>query len=231
LIVEDKTHERETAEIPAVPTIPATPVTRSRRNPKWVALGVIALCLGAIASFFLYSQVAESHQVIAVRKTVSRGTTITADDLGVVRVGDIGGARSVPASRLPELVGALAAHDLVEGSLLPPGAITRVLPPEPGHGVIGIRVASGRAPAGFLAPGSPVRLVVLPPNVGGEAGSVTSAGKSDVTNVATIPAVVVNSQAADDGQLINLELASEQAVDAASYAAQERLAVVRESER
>ena len=30
---------------------------RSRRNPKWIALGIAALCLGAIGSFVLYKLV------------------------------------------------------------------------------------------------------------------------------------------------------------------------------
>ncbi|SDS73958.1 SAF domain-containing protein [Microlunatus soli] len=230
---------------PREPDIPATPQTRTRRNPRWIALGIIAICLGAIASFFLYSQVAESHRVVAVRHSISRGETIKADDLGQVSVGDTGGLVTVPATRIGSLVGKVAAVDLVEGSLLPPDAITDVLPPDKGNGVIGIKVATGRAPSGFLAAGSPVRLVILPVDAAGvdaTSGQSTSASTSgtappgdgsaaEITNVATISAAVINSDQAEDGVFLNLELATDEAVEAASYAAQGRVVVVRESER
>lgn len=220
--------------------IPTTPQTRARRNPRWIALGVVAICLGAIASFFLYTQVAESHRVIAVRHDIGRGETITAADLGQVSVGDTGGVATVPAAGIADLVGKVAAVDLTEGSLLPPHAITDVLPPDKGNGVIGIKVATGRAPSGFLAAGSPVRLVILPVDAAGpDATSGQSTGSSasgdssaaDITNVATISAAVINSNQTEDGVFLNLELATDEAVEAASYAAQGRVVVVRESER
>lgn len=213
--------------------LPSAPA-RTRRNPRWIALGVLTVCLGALASFFLYSQLAESHQVVAVRADISRGEKITAADLGVVSVGDTGGVATVPAADLQSLVGRIAAVDLVKGTLLPPDAVTSTLPPARGKGVIGIRVASGRAPVGFLAPGSPIRLVVLPESAaGGDDLPAAGAGADgkESTNVATITATVVNSTRLDDGVLINVELESGQAVDAASYAAQERIVVIRESER
>lgn len=223
MIVKERAPDRESVDVPAAPAI------RSRRNPKWIALGVMAVCLGAVASFFLYSQLFETQQVVAVRASVPRGTEITSDDVGVVRVGDLGGVRAVPAAQLPELIGGIAAHDLVEGSLVPVGAVTRSLPPDPGQAVVGIRVTPGRAPTGFLPPGSPVRLVVLPPGTGAEGPGAGAGG--DGAGVATVPAVVVDTRQLDDGLLINLEMDAGQAVDAASYAAQDRIAVIRESER
>jgi hypothetical protein len=230
------------SDVDAAATIASAPAIRTRRNPKWIALGVIAVCLGAIASFVLYSQVSESQQVVAVRSSIDRGTTITAADLGIVRVGDTGGVATVPADEMRSMIGQVAAVDLIRGSLLPPDAVTSELPPARGKGVIGIRVSSGRAPVGFLAPGSPIRLVVLPASAsgaeGGPAPSGSETGEStsgssgkESTNVATISATVVNSTQLDDAVLINIELESGQAVDAASYAAQERVVVIRESER
>lgn len=256
MTVEEQTRQRVSGESPA--PVPSAVQIRSRRNPKWVALGVVAVCLGAIASFFLYSQISESHQVVAMRHTVHRGATITAADLGQVRVGDTGGIRTVPATDLDDLVGKVAAFDLVQGSLLPVNAVTGALPPDHGKAIIGIRVDVGRAPSGFLTAGSPVRLVVLPadaasgsgsggvpadgtaggPDAGGAStgdsgGSAQSGsgGTKEVTNVGTMQAVVVSSEQLDDGVFLNLELDSAQAVDAASFAAQDRVVVVRDSER
>lgn len=253
MTVDEQARPRASADAP--PPVPSAVQLRSRRNPRWVALGIVAICLGAIASFFLYSQLSESHQVVAMRETVHRGSTITAADLSEVRVGDTGGIATVPAAQLDGLIGKVAAYDLVQGSLLPVNAVTSSLPPDHGKAIIGIRVDTGRAPAGFLTSGSPVRLVVLPPDAasGGGAGSVSDGAQSgdastggtdgsstgqdgangstkEVTNVATMTAVVVNSSQLDDGVFLDVELDSAQAADAASYAAQDRVVVVRESE-
>ncbi|HEY9290534.1 MAG TPA: SAF domain-containing protein [Microlunatus sp.] len=188
-----------------------------------------------MASFFLYSQLAESQQVVAIRHTVSRGSTIEPDDLGSVRVSDTGGARTVPADQLASLVGRVAAYDLVAGSLLPQGATTDQLPPAKDRSVVGIRVAVGRAPTGFLAPGSPIRLVVLPADAAdpSDGSAVDPAGTEPdgSADIATIAATVVSSEQLDDGIFLNIELDSRQAVDAASYAARDRMVVIRESER
>lgn len=255
MTVEEQIRQRASGENPA--SIPAPVRIRSRRNPRWIALGVVAVCLGAIASFFLYSQISESHQVVAMRRTVHRGATITTSDLGPVRVGDTGGIRTVPASDLDSLLGKVAAFDLVQGSLLPVNAVTDDLPPDHGKSIIGIRVDVGRAPSGFLTTGSPVRLVVLPvdaasgPDSGGVSAGGTagqdpgeaptgdsagspgagSGGAEKVTAGSTMTAVVVSSAQLDDGVFLNLELDSPQAADAASFAAQDRIVVVRESER
>jgi len=245
MTVDEQARPRASAEAPPVPSAVRL---RSRRNPRWVALGIVAICLGAIASFFLYSQLSVSHQVVAMRETVHRGSTITATDLGEVRVGSTGGIATVPATELDSLVGKVAAYDLVQGSLLPADAVTGSLPPDHGKAIIGIRVDTGRAPTGFLTPGSPVRLVVLPPdaasgsvsdgaqsNTGGTGGSTgaqdgPSPGTKEVTNVATMTAVVINSAQLDGGVFLDVELDARQAVDAASFAAQDRVVVVRDSE-
>jgi hypothetical protein len=227
-------------ERPAQVDIPAPPQIRTRRNPRWIALGVIAICLGAISSFLLYSQLAESHQVIAVRETIHRGSTITQADLTTIRVGNTDRVATVPADRLPEMVGKVAAFDLVGGALLPPEAVTDELPPAADQAIVGVRLATGRAPSGFLPPGSPIRLVVLPdPDAVGdpaEADDPTgSQGDAGVTESAdptpVIDGTVINTVQLDDGVVINVQVTAAQAVGAASYAAQDRIAVVRDSER
>ncbi|QGN34565.1 SAF domain-containing protein [Microlunatus sp. Gsoil 973] len=250
MTVEEQARQRVPVDsVDKAAPVPSAVRIRSRRNPRWIALGVVAICLGAIASFFLYSQLSQSHQVVAMRQTVHRGTTITAQDVGLVRVGDTGGIATVPASGLDDLVGKVAAFDLVQGSLLPVNAVTNSLPPGHGKAIIGIRADTGRAPDGFLSPGSPVHLVVLPVDVGsgdvsaatGDAGTSGSGesgdtppgsdGSTEITTVATIPAVVMSTSQLDDGIFLDLELDSGLAADAASFAAQGRVVVVRDSER
>jgi len=80
------------------PSTPAPPPVPGRRNPKWIALGIVALCLGALLSFVIYSRVADEIAVVSVVNTVHRGSTVTAADLTTVSVKAGAGVQTVPAS-------------------------------------------------------------------------------------------------------------------------------------
>ena len=47
-----------------------------RRNPKWIALGIVALCLGGLLSYVIYARVATETTVVSVAQTVYRGEII-----------------------------------------------------------------------------------------------------------------------------------------------------------
>lgn len=213
----------------APPSQTETPVPqprlRSRRNPKWIALGIAALCLGALGSYVLYSDLAKSQTVVAVAATVYRGSLIEAADLTTVTVGSTPGIRTVPAADLDVLVGQRAAVDLVAGSLVPADAVSAAALPAQERAVVGISLVAGRAPEGFLTPGSPVRLVALPPD-GAEPGY-----RDTYTNLAILARVVDTSPTADEmATLLNVDVAADQATTVGVLAAQNRLVVVRDAE-
>ena len=217
------------AAVPAgehVLTTPAPPRMPGRRNPKWVALGVVALCLGSLLSYVIYSRLADEVAVVAVVNTVHRGQTVTAADLTTVSLGSSTDVAAVPADQLDQLVGRQAVFDLVGGSLLPVGAVSDVLVPPVGHTVVGIRLVAGRAPSGLLPPGAPVRLIALPP-----AGAQPNF--SDAFSGRTINSRVISQADGADGTsvLINVDVTATQAPSVALLAAQERLAVVRDADR
>lgn len=204
----------------------ALPPLPGRRNPKWIALGIVALCLGALLSYVLYARVADQAPVVAVTQTVHRGETVTAADLTSVSVPNAAGIRTVPASQLEQLVGRRAVYDLVGGSLLPAGAVAEVVLPQPGRAVVGIRLVSGRAPSEPLPPGSSLRLVALPP-----AG--TDAAADDDYTGRTIVARAVSQVDGTDGTsvVVDVDVAAAAAPEVALLAAQERLALVRDADR
>ncbi len=204
---------------------PVEPPIRGRRNPKWIALGIIAVCLGALASYFVYSQVSHAQSVIAVSTTVHRGDTVKAADLTTVTVGSVPGVTTVPAGQLSSIVGKTTAYDLVGGSILPAGAISNDPVPAKERAVVGIRLVSGRAPLDQLTASSPIRLVALPP-----AGADSSAKDAHTGQV--IIAKVVSQSAGSDGNsiLLNVDVPAAKAPDVALLAAQERIAVVRDSD-
>lgn len=204
---------------------PAPPRLPGRRNPRWIALGVLALVLGGLLSWVLYSRVATESAVIAVAATVYRGEVIEAADLTTVTVNGAPGVKTIPASELDHLVGQRAGFDLVAGALLTPGSTTSAAMPAKGRAIIGLKVAQGRAPMRLLLPGTPVRLVALPP-----AGAGTGSGKDPLTG-RTYFAVIVDTADAADGtsSLVNVEVGAVSAADVASLGAQDRIAVLRDA--
>jgi hypothetical protein len=210
----------------ATPVTPAPPPLPGRRNPKWIALGVVALCLGALLSYVIYSRVADEATVVAVTSTIHRGETVTAGDLTTVRFRPSAGVDVVPASQLEQLVGQKAVYDLVAGSLLPVGGIAEVVVPQTGRAVVGVRLVSGRAPVGLLPPGTPLRLIALPP-----AGA--DPGYSDQYTGRTFGSREISQVEGADGAsiIVNVDVPATQAPVVALLAAQERLALVRDADR
>lgn len=209
------------ARVPA----PAATTVRLRRNPKWIALGIVALCLGALGSFVLYNQLADARDVVAVRTSVSRGAQITATDLTVIRVGVTPGVNTVPAAQLDGLVGEHAVVDLTAGTMLAPGMIASVVVPETGHSLVGVKLDVGRAPSGYLRSGSPIRLIAIPP-------PGAAATYKDAYSNLSIDATVVDASRTADGQsvLLDVDVVGNQAAQAATLAATSRLVAVRDPE-
>lgn len=206
------------------PAVPPPPRIPGRRNPKWIALGVVALCLGALLSYAVYARVATETSVVTMTQTVYRGEAIGEDDLGRVVIQGDSFPQAVPATELATLIGKRAAFDLPEGAVVSSGSVTDADLPRAGQAVVGLELASGRAPVDLLLPASPIRLVALPaPNA---TTGDTLAGKTFVARV------IEQSPAADGtSTLVNVEVASGQAPTIAVLAAQDRLAVIRDPGR
>ncbi|WP_152365205.1 SAF domain-containing protein [Microlunatus speluncae] len=212
--VEQEFRDGATAQPPRLP---------GRRNPKWIALGVIAICLGALLSYVIYAKVAAESSVLIMTKTVYRGSVIMAEDLAPVTISGTAAGNAVLADRAGELVGRAAIYDLVAGSIVPAGAIGEVIIPAEGRAVAGLRLVEGRAPVGLLHPGSVIRLIALPPE-GAEPDF------ADQYTGDAFPATVVDAVAGADGMstLVNVDVAADQAAAVAFLAAQDRLAAVRD---
>ena len=201
-----------------------------RRNPRWIALGVIALCLGGLLSFVIYTQVAAQTAVVAMAATVHRGELIQPTDLTTTTLSGTTKVSTVPADQLSSLVGRRAAYDLVEGSLVPAAAVSDVPLPASGRAVIGVKLEQGRAPTGLLVPSAPVRLVGLPPADQTQSGTSGSAAKPVAP---TYLGRVVDTSAGADGTsvLVNVDVSATDAPAIALLAAQDRIALLRDADQ
>ena len=87
------------------PVTPQPPRMPGRRNPKWIALGIVALCLGGLLSYMIYARVASETAVVAAAHTVYRGETIEQGDLATITLRGGSLPHAVPATQLGDLVG------------------------------------------------------------------------------------------------------------------------------
>jgi hypothetical protein len=219
-----KTNKQKTA--PAAPSgTPQPPRMPGRRSPKWIALGIVALCLGGLLSYMIYVRVASEVAVVAAARTVYRGEMIEQRDLTTTTLRGGSLPQAVPAAKLTDLVGKRAGFDLIEGSIIPLTAIVAEAIPAEGRTIVGLKLAPGRAPGNLLLPSSLVRLIALP--------AVTDGSTTDKLAGSIFVGRVIDQFPAADGTsiMVNVDVEAGAAPTIAMLAAQDRIAIVRDADR
>jgi hypothetical protein len=217
-----KRNGRPSTESPLTPQPPRLP---GRRNPKWIALGIVALCLGGLLSYVIYARVATETAVVAAAHTVYRGETIERNDLATVTLRGDSLPHVIPATQLNDLVGKRAVFDLVEGSVISSTSVADSAVPAEGRAIIGLKLAPGRAPSNLLLPASRVRLIALP-------AAADSSIADKLTGSIFAGTVIDQSQAADGTSiLVNVDVDAAAAPTIATLAAQDRVVIVRDAGR
>jgi len=220
-----KTRKQKAASAAGSPVTPQPPRMPGRRNPKWIALGIVALCLGGLLSYMIYARVASETAVVAAAHTVYRGETIEQGDLTTITLRGGSLPHTVPALRLADLVGKRAAYDLIEGSVIPSTAVIEEATPAEGRAIVGLKLAPGRGPGNLLLPSSLVRLIALP-------AAADSAITDKLTGSVFVGRVIDQSPAADGTSiLVNVDVEAGAAPTIAMLAAQDRVAIVRDAGR
>lgn len=199
---------------------PASPV-KVRRRPAFLIASVAALLLGALGAVWLWTSTTSTTEVLAVRSTVVRGSTITAADLVAVQIGVDPAVQAIPASEQASIVGKRAALDMAAGGLVTRSEVTDALVPEQGSTVVGLALAAGFLPAIDLQAGDRVRVVEVP--------GVQGATKEKAP--VTVDAVVVSVGRSTDGQyaLVDVSVSTDAAAGLAAAAASGKVSVVLDS--
>jgi hypothetical protein len=220
-----KARKQKAAPAGGLPVTPQPPRMPGRRNPKWIALGIITLCLGGLLSYMIYARVASESAVVAAAHTVYRGETIEQSDLATITLRGGSLPHAIPTAQLGDLVGKRAAFDLVEGSVIPSTAIVEEAIPPQGRAIVGLKLAPGRAPGNLLLPSSPIRLIALP------AAADDSTG-DNLSGSIFVGRVIDQSPAADGTSImVNVDVEAGAAPTIAMLAAQDRIAIVRDADR
>lgn len=186
-----------------------------------VAASVAAVCLGALLGVWGWTSTSNTHEVVAVRQTITRGETIGLGDLMTVRVGVDPGLRTIPGERLASLVGQRAAMDMAEGSLLTDEEVTAKVVPTRGNSVVGVALPPSLMPGEPLVAGDRVRIVGTP----GPQGDV---GLGDPAAIAaTVVGLYPNGE---NGQtVVAVEVPQDEAAELAARSATGKVALVLDS--
>jgi len=189
---------------------------RNRRNLRWMAVGVLAVCLGGLGAALLYGNLSNAHTVVVVKRTVYRDQVITAADLGATSAVPALGVETLSSDQLDTVVGRTALSDLVEGSLLSPRSYGEPVV-EAGSVRIGLRLAAGRLPSAAMPPGTEVLLVPV-----GRDGAEPPAGASVAARISTAAAVLP-----DGASIVDVSVPAAEGERVVRLAANEQLALVR----
>jgi hypothetical protein len=186
-----------------------------------LAAGIALVAVGALGAAYLTQTVGNTVQVVAVARDVQAGEVIERADLAVADVSTDPALGPVPASRLAEVVGQRAAVALTAGSLLTDAAVAEQVTPASGQSLVGVALQHAQLPTEPLRAGDRVRVVDTP----------TSQADPPAATPDAIPAVVVSTEALDDGRqtIVNVTVPSAQAADLAARVATGRIALILDS--
>jgi hypothetical protein len=188
-----------------------------------VAGAVVLIAVAGLGGGLLVLNAGNTHPVVAVASTVTRGEVIKRDDLRIVDVSADPSLQTVNGDQLDSIVGKRAATDLPAGTLLPANAATSELVPHRGRTLVGLQLKPSQLPATTLQTGDTVRLVTLP----ADQASSTRPG----TSTLPISATVIGSEGGPDGQTtrVDVEVPSDVAAGLSVNAATGRVALILDS--
>ena len=201
-------------------TIENGPVPRSpklSRRPFLVVLAAVLVAAGAMAGGLLWASATQASEVVVIRQNVARGSVITAQDLGTIRVGVDPSLSTVPAGDLASLVGKRASADLTAGTLLAASQVSETVVPGPGESVVGVPISPGLMPVEPLASGDAVRLV--------RSGELAA----DATPAGPVEAKVLRVTPGDTQTVVDVVVSADKAVQLGEWAGSGKIALVLDS--
>ncbi|MFH5824706.1 SAF domain-containing protein [Georgenia sp. AZ-5] len=147
----------------------------------------MAVAVGGVVGAATWSSMSTSMSVLVARDTLHRGEVLSADDFTVAKLSVDAALDPVPVDDLRGLVGQRISLDVAKGAILTREAATPFATTREGMTLVGVELASGKAPGTPLLVGDRVRVVVTP----GTSGQVE--GVPDTT-LAEVAGVSIGSQ-------------------------------------
>jgi len=138
------------------------PGPQPRRSPVMIVAGVVLIVAGGLTSFGIYTNLANTQEVVVVVAPVARGERIERTDLATAQIGYDPLLTPVPGNQINQVVGQYATADLVPGTFLAPNAVGERVSPGVSTAEIGVALMAGQYPDDTLLPGDAVLLIALP---------------------------------------------------------------------
>ena len=166
--------------------------SRHRRRPT-VAIASFVLMTSCVAIFTtVYLHAGNRVAVIAVAHDVQEGQALRANDLVVVSVSTSAHLSPIPARYLGRVIGRRTAVALRPGTLLSLNQLAGSTDPARGKAVVGVATKVGQLPAGGVATGDTVDVILTgsPATLGGGAPVGTAATNGSATGQVEIGGVL-----------------------------------------
>ena len=189
---------------------------RVRRNVRWLAAGILAVALGGLGTWALFSTIADTRSAIKVTSTVYRGQIIQANNLTVVSIGRNTDVPVVSGDSLNAVVGQAARTDLPAGGLLVDKSYGAPALAD-GMALVGLKLGAGRIPVTALKPGTSVAVVAVP---------AANAQASEVPRTVTGTLASAPTVGADGSYLVDLEVGVADAEQVARLGALGQVALI-----
>jgi hypothetical protein len=176
-----------------------------RPRPSLLLVGVVLVLASVLGVGALINTVSGEQSVLVLAQTVPAGQVITAGDLSIVNVSkNTAGLSLVNASQEQSIIGRLAAVTLVAGESLTEAELGPVQIPA-GMAEMGILAKPGQYPPDVAA-GDTVEII--------DGGSTTSAAAAPLAApvLATVESVEAPQGSAYSGEIISVQLSSQDAV-------------------
>jgi hypothetical protein len=185
-----------------------------------VAAGAALALLGGWVFASLYVSAGERVEVLVVARDVDRFAEVQRDDLRTTRVAADPGVDTVEAGDVDDIVGRVAATDLVEGSLLSPNQVLASGERRVGtdEAIVGAELSPGDAPQRALAGGVDVYVVVRP--------SESSAQQQDAVRVPGWILAVGEPDENTDARAVELVVPASESAAVTAAAADDRISLV-----
>lgn len=135
-----------------------------RRRPMLIAVSVLLTAIGALLGAWLLTGLSGTESYIAVRDDIERGDQIKESDLVRTQLRTDSAVKPLLWDEQRTAVGQYAAVDMAAGSLVTRDSVKADNVPPSGQTTIGLSLVPGQTVSGELPTGSPVSVVIVPPN-------------------------------------------------------------------
>jgi len=152
----------------------------ARRRPVLVLGSALVVVASSAVVAVSFQHAGRTTPVLAASEALSAGALVEPSDLRVVDVHVPGGVPVVPASGASSLVGRQASTAVPAGSLLAPSDVAGAYAPSRGYAVVGVAVTASQMPAGGVAAGEEIDVVVTTPAGSQVAASAPASNGSPV---------------------------------------------------